>query len=136
MGVMEPVTFPPELAALVVGVAWAQVTLGESGAQVYRLHTGAATRYLKLQPRHPHGALHAEAARLRWLQGRLPVPRLLYAGADARTCMMPRAASYQRQAATAPSVRGQPVVKTPLPHVVFPLLSLSPIKATIVPVYF
>jgi len=79
MRAIKIVTFPPELAALVVGVAWAQVTLGESGAQVYRLRAGAETRYLKVEPHRPHGELHAEAARLRWLQGRLPVPALRYA---------------------------------------------------------
>lgn len=78
------VTLPPVLAALVEGASWEQVTLGESGAQVYRLRAGAETRYLKVEPRRPRGELHAEAERLRWLQGRLPVPALLYAGADKR----------------------------------------------------
>ena len=48
----------------------------------------AATRYLKVEPRRPHGELLAEAERLRWLQGRLPVPALRYDGADERQSYM------------------------------------------------
>jgi kanamycin kinase/aminoglycoside 3'-phosphotransferase-2 len=81
---MATLTLPPALATLVEGASWAQVTLGESGAQVYRLRVGTETHYLKVEPRRPWGELHAEAERLRWLQGRLPVPTLLYAGADER----------------------------------------------------
>jgi aminoglycoside 3'-phosphotransferase II len=76
------VTLPSDLAALVAGATWEQVTRGESGAQVYRLTNGAETRYLKVEPRRPHDELHGEAERLRWLQGRLPVPVLRYAGVD------------------------------------------------------
>lgn len=50
---MESVSLPPALAALVEGATWEQVTLGESGAQVYRLRNGAETRYLKVEPRRP-----------------------------------------------------------------------------------
>lgn len=85
---METVTLPPNLAALVEGATWEQVTLGESVAQVYRLRNGAETHYLKVEPRRPHGELHAEAERLRWLQGRLPVPALHYTGADERQSYM------------------------------------------------
>lgn len=75
---------PPVLAALVAGSAWEQVTLGESGAQVFRLRAGAETRYLKVEARRPHHEPRAEAKRLRWLRSRLPVPALLYAGIDER----------------------------------------------------
>ena len=47
-----------------------------------QFHTGAATLYLKVEPRRPYDELHAEAERLRWLPGRLPVPALCYTGAD------------------------------------------------------
>jgi aminoglycoside phosphotransferase len=70
---------PPELATLVAGATWEQVTLGESGAQVYRLRNGAETCYLKVEPRRTQSDPRAEAKRLRWLQGRLPVPALRYA---------------------------------------------------------
>lgn len=48
------IELPPELAALVEGLIWKQVTLGEAGAEVYRLHSGAETRYLKVEPRRSH----------------------------------------------------------------------------------
>lgn len=78
------VTLPPAPAALVEGATWEPVTLGVSGTQVYRLRSDIDTRYIKVEPRRPHSELHAEAKRLRWLQGRLPVPALRYAGADER----------------------------------------------------
>jgi aminoglycoside phosphotransferase len=78
------VTLPADLAALVEGSTWEQVTLGKSGAQVYRLRAGVETRYLKIEPRRPHGDPRAEAKRLRWLRSRLPVPALRYAGVDER----------------------------------------------------
>jgi aminoglycoside 3'-phosphotransferase II len=81
---MKSATLPAALAALVEGALWEQVTLGESGALVYRLRDSVETRYLKVEPRRPGGELHAEAERLRWLQGRLPVPALRYAGEDER----------------------------------------------------
>jgi aminoglycoside 3'-phosphotransferase II len=78
------ITLPSELATLVAGATWTQITLGESGAQVYRLRGGAETRYLKVEPCRPHDEPHGEAERLRWLQGRLPVPALHYAHTDER----------------------------------------------------
>lgn len=81
---METLTLPPALAALVAGATWEQVTVGASGARVYRLRGGAEARYLKVEPRRTHGDAHAEAERLRWLQGRLPVPALRYAHTDER----------------------------------------------------
>ncbi|MEO7003412.1 MAG: APH(3') family aminoglycoside O-phosphotransferase [Ktedonobacterales bacterium] len=85
---------PLDIPALPAGIArdlaggiWEAVTIGASGAQVYRVTWPAAsiappTRYLKLAP---HAAaslrladeLRAEERRLRWLQGRLPAPRAL-----------------------------------------------------------
>jgi kanamycin kinase/aminoglycoside 3'-phosphotransferase-2 len=78
------ISLPPDLAALTQGYAWERITLGESGAMVYRLRAGAATRYLKVELLRIEAEPHAEAERLRWLQGRLPVPRLLHASDDGR----------------------------------------------------
>jgi aminoglycoside phosphotransferase len=78
------VLLPPDLAALVRGSIWKQVTLGESGALVYRLRGGTTTCYLKIEPLRLEDEAHAEATRLDWLQGRLPVPSVLYAGDDGR----------------------------------------------------
>jgi aminoglycoside phosphotransferase len=78
------IALPPDLMALVAGNAWEPITRGESGAQVYRLRAGTLTWYLKVEPHRPHAEPQAEAARVRWLQGRLPVPALRYAAADER----------------------------------------------------
>ncbi len=78
------ITLPPDLTALVAESTWEPITRGESGAQVYRLRAGPVTRYLKVELYRPHTDPQAEAARVRWLQGRLPVPALLYAAADER----------------------------------------------------
>ncbi len=54
------------------------VTVGESGAQVFRLEQlGSAPRYLKLVPRRAGIDTTAEARRLAWLRGRLPVPEVI-----------------------------------------------------------
>jgi aminoglycoside phosphotransferase len=74
--VNERLLLSADLAALVEGTAWEQVTLGESGALVYRLRDGTETRYLKVEPRRSHRDPHAEAERLRWLRNRLPVSAL------------------------------------------------------------
>lgn len=60
------------------GADWQPVTIGMSGAQVFRLDTpGDATRYLKTAAG-PHSVeLRAEHDRLLWLNGRLPVPAVL-----------------------------------------------------------
>ena len=84
---------PPEIAQQLAGAVWEAVTIGASGAQVFRLTWPAAatTRpvaYLKIAP---HAAaslrladeLRAEEQRLRWLAGRLPVPRVLAYAEDA-----------------------------------------------------
>lgn len=72
-----PVGLPDPLRSAVAGYAWAPATDGASGAAVYRLEArGRPTLYLK------HGAddagadVGAEAARLEWLAGHLPVPRV------------------------------------------------------------
>lgn len=76
------IPLPPDLAELTQNYDWELVTLGESGATVYRLRSGGETRYLKVEPRRLRPELPGEAERLRWLRGRLPVPALLYTGAD------------------------------------------------------
>jgi aminoglycoside 3'-phosphotransferase-1 len=72
-----PIALPDPLRSAVAEYAWMAATDGESGAMVYRLEAaGRPTLYVK----HGTGAvgdgIMAEAARLDWLAGRLPVPRL------------------------------------------------------------
>jgi aminoglycoside phosphotransferase len=56
---------------------------GMSGAGVFRLERrGAQDEYLKVAERYSEQDLSAEVSRLLWLQGRLPVPEVLYWGED------------------------------------------------------
>ena len=75
----------PQSLTQVIGAAqWHPVTTGESGAKVYQLDNDRETRYLKVSlPGSPYPVLH-EAERLRWLQGRVPVARVLHTAEDAR----------------------------------------------------
>ncbi|MCM5557520.1 APH(3')-I family aminoglycoside O-phosphotransferase [Pleomorphomonas sp. JP5] len=70
---------PAGMAPDVAGYAWARDTIGEAGAAVYRLSgkPGAPDLYLKHGRDAVADAIAEEMARLRWLAGRLPVPRLV-----------------------------------------------------------
>jgi len=67
------------MATRVTGYRWSRSTVGESGAKVYRLHgmAGAPDLYLKHGAGQAAGDIGAEAARLAWLAGRLPVPAVV-----------------------------------------------------------
>ena len=68
---------PPALRHLIAGAAWHENQIGWSGVRVFRLVDQEGTgRYLKIAES-PHD-LTPEMQRLEWLQGRLPVPELLY----------------------------------------------------------
>ncbi len=57
---------------------WHPVTIGHSDAQTFRLEAEDGTStYLKRMKRGGRQSLKPEAERLSWLQGKLPVPRLL-----------------------------------------------------------
>lgn len=72
-----PVAVPPGLAPLVAGCAWHRDLVGEAGAAVYRLRgPDGNDRYLKHGTGTVADAVADEMARLRWAQGRLPVPPL------------------------------------------------------------
>ncbi len=61
---------PPELRRMLPAARWEAVTVGESGAGVWR-----STRFvLKVLARGHPETLFAERERLRWFAGRLPVP--------------------------------------------------------------
>lgn len=72
---------PQELQKIISGYDWQEITLGESGAQVFFLQ-GKHNFYLKTAPIPPEFSLLPEKQRLEWLQGKLPVPELLYFGCD------------------------------------------------------
>lgn len=72
----------PEILKVVDGYNIEQVTAGQSGAQVQRLHgkTGAADLYLKSGRGRHADAIVAEAARLQWLSGHISVPEIIRHG--------------------------------------------------------
>lgn len=66
---------PPTLRRLLPAARWERVTVGESGAEVWR-----SKRFVvKVQPRTPlpSSTLQQERERLRWFAGRLPVPQVV-----------------------------------------------------------
>ncbi len=76
---MSSLVLPPELRDLADGFTWERVTLGQSASRVFRLVGPGATPplYLKV-PRPVTGLdLRGERDRLEWLQGRIPVPRVV-----------------------------------------------------------
>lgn len=73
---------PPELAALLNGYKWQRITLGLSQSRTYLLIGEAANLYLKVQSLTAVESLSSEKERLVWLQGKLPVPQVVYDGKD------------------------------------------------------
>lgn len=75
MEVAGGVSQPPALEALTAGARWKPVEAGESGGAVWRLSwPDGAPAYLKHGTGLVADAIAGEAARLRWLAGRAPVP--------------------------------------------------------------
>ena len=70
--------------------AWEAVALGHSGMSVFRVTSAMGeARYLKIGEHAAAAEVMAEAARLEWLTGRLPVPRVLHASEeDGRTFLL------------------------------------------------
>ncbi len=81
---------PAALQALLEGALLEEIHEGRSGASVFRLERDPQPdRYLKIAERHSEQDLSAEVSRLIWLQGRLPVPDLIYwAEDDARQYLL------------------------------------------------
>jgi aminoglycoside phosphotransferase/GNAT superfamily N-acetyltransferase len=74
-------TIPPALGELIQKRRLQQVRLGHSGDLVYRLYQeDMSDLYLKVSSEQSVYRLQAEARRLEWLNGRLPVPELCYYG--------------------------------------------------------
>ncbi|MDA1189987.1 MAG: aminoglycoside 3'-phosphotransferase [Chloroflexi bacterium] len=74
---------PPPLQSLIDGYSWEHIPTGYSAAATYRLtRSGRPTMFLKVCPPGALEGLDDEKARLEWLQGRLPVPRLLGYGEE------------------------------------------------------
>lgn len=73
-----PIALPPDLAAIIGSARWRREDSGESGGAVFRLEDGRGARYLKHGVGAVAEAITDEMVRLRWLDGRIAVPRLLH----------------------------------------------------------
>lgn len=79
-----PVALPTGLAGHVAGRRWHRDLVGEAGCAVHRLErAGDRDLYLKHGAGGAAGDVLDEAVRLRWLYGRLPVPRIRHVEAGA-----------------------------------------------------
>ena len=69
---------PPPIATLVDRYSFERVHIGCSGTDVFRLTAAnAPPLFLKFDTLFTSSGLNGEVERLRWLQGRLPVPRVI-----------------------------------------------------------
>ena len=69
---------PPTLVSRLNNYDWQPDKLGESGAHTFRLIGGNEPLFLKIADPSLAASLQAEAVRMEWLNGRLPVPQLLH----------------------------------------------------------
>ena len=98
---IPPFSLPTELADIIGRRLWRRITIGESHCTVFRLTaSGQPDLILKTQAHHPLRSLAGEAARLRWLHGRAPVPAVLTFVRDAARDFLLRAALPGTDAAT------------------------------------
>ncbi|MZQ83500.1 APH(3') family aminoglycoside O-phosphotransferase [Paenibacillus sp. 5J-6] len=79
---MHDMTLPAELSQLLRGYEWQRITLGLSQSQTYLLSGASSNLYIKIQSLTAAESLYWEKERLVWLQGRLPVPEVVYYGQD------------------------------------------------------
>lgn len=74
---------PSALQTLIGDAAIEQNQEGMSGAGVFHIERqGEPDQYLKIAERHSEQDLYPEVSRLLWLQGRLPVPEIIYWAED------------------------------------------------------
>ncbi|OAS89466.1 APH(3') family aminoglycoside O-phosphotransferase [Metabacillus litoralis] len=69
---------PMTLTKLVNGYTWEQITIGLSESKTFLLKTNNHNQYLKIQSIKTIENLQDEKNRLEWLQGKLPVPKVLH----------------------------------------------------------
>lgn len=75
---MQSFYLPERLSRLALDYDPQPITHGRSGARVYRLEAHAREHlFLKIAPPSDAGSLQAEAERLGWLGGKVPVPDVL-----------------------------------------------------------
>jgi aminoglycoside phosphotransferase len=74
---MHKPSLPESLARLMNDEVWSRITVGMSGADTFRLTASSHNRYMKIQSASSVESLWQEKERLIWLQGKLPVPKVL-----------------------------------------------------------
>lgn len=75
---------PGELKIEIEESCWKQITIGESGAYTYMLSCEQKqNRYLKIMPRKLRTSMKREVEILKWLEGKLPVPKVILYTKDA-----------------------------------------------------
>ncbi|MGO4538594.1 APH(3') family aminoglycoside O-phosphotransferase [Paenibacillus sp. 2TAB19] len=73
---------PRPLLSMTGDCQWQRITLGMSASRTYRLSGERETSYLKVQSLVPYDCLSDERDRIVWLQGKLPVPEVLFYDRD------------------------------------------------------
>ncbi|KKI94109.1 hypothetical protein WQ54_00795 [Bacillus sp. SA1-12] len=68
---------PNKIAELVEGCTWERITIGQSESKTFVLQSDKTNQYLKIQSLAAIECLADEMERLKWLQGKLPVPAIL-----------------------------------------------------------
>lgn len=74
---------PSRVQDLAAGATLEPVWRNAIGGLTFRAREAGGIRYIKYGPRNAETSMRAEAARLGWVAGRTPVPRVLAEGADA-----------------------------------------------------
>ncbi|MCM3745163.1 aminoglycoside 3'-phosphotransferase [Sporosarcina luteola] len=82
MAVIHLMEVPSSLSKLTKGFSWEPITIGHSEAMTFLLKGPQTNQYLKVQPIHSVEHLFDEKEKLEWLEGKLPVPRVLFYGKD------------------------------------------------------
>jgi aminoglycoside 3'-phosphotransferase-2 len=80
-----PIPLPDALQQQIGAAEWHEDHLGMSGARVFRIVSATETLFLKTVTGDAVRELADEAARIAWLNGRLPVPEIRYAGHEDET---------------------------------------------------
>lgn len=78
----EPVPVPVVVTRIAAGRPVYPAWGNEIGGLTFQVGDGNGREFVKVQPPHPEGDLHREAAKLRWAAPYLTVPRVLAVGRD------------------------------------------------------
>ncbi|TFG09548.1 aminoglycoside 3'-phosphotransferase [Candidatus Heimdallarchaeota archaeon] len=71
---------PEELSKITEEFIWEDHTFGYSGTKVFKLNNNQEVRYLKINQPKSEFNLNKEKIILKWLEGKLPVPKVHYFG--------------------------------------------------------